>query len=63
MLLCLLSVRPETVSKHLRDIRQLLDQAGTTIQPGPQRLATLQDRQALIIWVKIKSACYFPASP
>jgi hypothetical protein len=39
----LLSVRPETVSKRLRDIRQLLDQAGTTIQPGPQHLATLQD--------------------
>jgi hypothetical protein len=39
----LLSVRPETVSKRLRDIRQLLDQAGVTIQPGPQRLATLQD--------------------
>jgi Rhodopirellula transposase DDE domain len=39
----LLGVRPETVSKRLRDIRELLDQAGTTIQPGPQRLATLRD--------------------
>jgi hypothetical protein len=37
------SVRSETVSKRLRGIRQPLDQAGTTIQPGPQRLATLQD--------------------
>ena len=27
-------VRPETVNKRIRDIRQLLDQAGYTIQPG-----------------------------
>jgi DNA-binding Lrp family transcriptional regulator len=39
----LLRVRPETVSKRLRDIRQLLDQAGITIQPGPRRLATMED--------------------
>ena len=39
----LLGVRPETVSKRLRDIRQLLDQAGTTIQPGPQRLENLEE--------------------
>ncbi len=39
----LFRVRPETVSKRLRDIRQLLDQAGITIQPGPQRLANLED--------------------
>jgi len=39
----LFRVRPETVSKCLRDIRQILDQAGTAIQPGPRRLASLQD--------------------
>jgi Rhodopirellula transposase DDE domain len=39
----LFHVRPETVSKCLRDVRQLLDQAGATIQPGPRRLASLQD--------------------
>jgi len=39
----LLGVRPETVSNRIRDIRELLDQAGTTIQPGPHRLATLED--------------------
>jgi transposase len=39
----LLGVRPETVSKRLRDIRQLLNQAGTAIQPGPQRLGSLED--------------------
>ena len=31
----LFSVRPETINKRIRDIRQLLDQAGYTIQPGP----------------------------
>jgi transposase len=39
----LLGVRPETVSKRLRDMRELLDQAGTTIQPGPRRLASLEE--------------------
>jgi transposase len=39
----LLGVRPETVSKRLRDIRELLDQAGTIIQPGPQRLGNLEE--------------------
>jgi hypothetical protein len=39
----LLGVRPETVNKRLRDIRQLLDQAGAAIQPGPQRLASLEE--------------------
>src|SRR5262249_6673281 len=39
----LLGIRPETVSKRLRDIRELLDQAGTTIQPGPRRLANLEE--------------------
>jgi transposase len=39
----LLGVRPETVSKRLRDIRELLDQAGTIIQPGPRRLGNLEE--------------------
>jgi transposase len=39
----LFGVRPETVNKRIRDIRQVLDQAGHTIQPGPHRLASLDD--------------------
>jgi hypothetical protein len=39
----LLGVRPETVSKRLRDIRELLHQAGTIIQPGPRRLGNLEE--------------------
>jgi hypothetical protein len=31
----LFGVRPETINKRIRDIRQLLDQAGYTIQPRP----------------------------
>ena len=34
----LFTVRPETINRRIRDIRQLLDQAGHTIQPGPYRL-------------------------
>jgi hypothetical protein len=30
----LFSVRPETINKRIRDIRQLLEQAGHIIQPG-----------------------------
>ena len=37
----LFSVRPETINKR---IRQLLDQAGHTIQPGPHRLASGRSR-------------------
>ena len=33
----LFGVRPETVNKRIRDIRQLLGQAGHTIQPSPHR--------------------------
>lgn len=36
----LFSVRPETISKRIRGIRQLLHQAGYAIQPGPHRLAS-----------------------
>jgi hypothetical protein len=43
----LFSVRPETINRHIREIRQLLQQAGHTIQPGPNRLATLNDLHSL----------------
>ena len=38
----LFGVRPETINKRIRDIRQLLEQAGYTIQIGPHRLASLE---------------------
>ena len=59
----LLSVRPETISKRIRDIRQLLDQAGHAIQPGPHRLASLDDLHSLAATAgitvppEIKTAC------
>jgi transposase len=34
---------PEVISRHIGDIRRLLRQAGHAIQPGPARLATLDD--------------------
>ncbi|MBM0228632.1 ISAzo13 family transposase [Micromonospora sicca] len=43
----LFRVRPETINRHLREIRQLLQQAGHTIQPSPHQLATLNDLYAL----------------
>ena len=39
----LFRVRPETINKRIRDIRQILDQAGHAIQPAPERLASLDD--------------------
>ena len=39
----LLGVRPETVSKRIRDIRQLLEQTGHNIHQYPNRLASLDD--------------------
>src|SRR5438093_817829 len=39
----LFGVRPETINRHIREIRQLLRQTGHTIHPGPHRLATLGD--------------------
>jgi hypothetical protein len=39
----LLGVRPETVSKRIRDVRQLLEQAGHNIHTHPNRLASLDD--------------------
>ena len=59
----LFGVRPETVNKRIRDIRQLLDQAGHPIQPGPHRLASLDDLYQLArstgiaIQPEIKTAC------
>jgi hypothetical protein len=59
----LFSVRPETINKRIRDIRQLLDQAGHTIQPGPHRLASLDDLNSLAtaaeitVPPEIKTAC------
>ena len=59
----LFGVRPETVNKRIRDIRQLLDQAGHAIQPGPRRLASLDDLYSLAAAEgitappKIKTAC------
>ena len=59
----LLSVRPETINRRIRDIRQLLDQAGHAIQPGPHQLASLDDltsfasAQGITAPPKIKTAC------
>lgn len=39
----LFSVRPETINRRIRDTRDLLDQAGHTIEPTQQPLATLDD--------------------
>jgi hypothetical protein len=56
-------VRPETINRRIRDTRQLLDQAGHTIQPGPHRLASLDDLYSLattaeiILPPEIKTAC------
>ena len=59
----LFGVRAETISKRIRDIRQLLDQAGYAIEPGPHRLASLDDLYRLAIATGIvippetKTAC------
>jgi transposase len=59
----LFSVRPETINKRIRDIRQLLGQAGHAIQPGPRRLASLDDlhrlaaAEGIVISSEIKTAC------
>jgi len=59
----LFRVRPETINKRIRDIRQLLEQAGHAIQPGPHRLASLDDLYTLarstgiVIQPEIKTAC------
>ena len=59
----LFSVRPETINKRIRDIRQLLDQAGHTIQPGPHHLTSMEDicqlavEEGIEIPPEIKTAC------
>ncbi len=59
----LFSVRPETINKRIRDIRQLLGQAGHVIQPAPHRLASLDDlldlaaANGIIAALKTKTAC------
>ena len=59
----LFSVRPETINKRIRDIRQLLGQAGHAIPPGPHRLASLEDlhklaaAEGIVISSEIKTAC------
>jgi transposase len=60
----LVNVRPETINRRIREIRQLLEQAGHTIQPGPHRLASLDDlynlatAEGITIASEIKTACY-----
>jgi transposase len=39
----LFTVRPETINKQLRNIRELLQQAGHTIPPRPDKIATIED--------------------
>jgi predicted glutamine amidotransferase len=59
----LFGVRPETISKRIRDIRQLLEQAGHTIQPAQRRLSSLDDlyqlaaTQGIAIPAETKTAC------
>jgi hypothetical protein len=59
----LFSVRPETINRRIREIRELLDQAGHVIQPGPHRLASLEDlynlatAEGVVIQPGINPAC------
>jgi hypothetical protein len=59
----LFSVRPETINRRIRDIRQLLRQAGYAIQPGPHRLPALTDlctlatAEGIAIPPQLKAAC------
>jgi hypothetical protein len=58
----LFQVRPETINRHIGDIRQLLHQTGHAIQPSTRKLATLDDlyrytaEQGIHI-PQIKAAC------
>ena len=55
--------RPAIAANSGSDIRQLLDQAGHAIQPGPHRLASLDDLYSLVaaegitVPPEIKTAC------
>jgi hypothetical protein len=59
----LFGVRPETINKRIRDIRQLLDQAGYAIEPGRHRLTSMDDLYRFAVAAdvvtppKIKAAC------
>src|SRR5437773_1724295 len=59
----LFGVRPETINKRIRDIRQLLEQAGYTTRSGPHRLASLEDlhrlaiTEGIVIPSEAKTAC------
>jgi hypothetical protein len=59
----LFGVRPETINRRIRDIRQLLEQAGHTIQPGPHHLASLDNlsrlatAEGITISSEIKTTC------
>ena len=59
----LFSVRPETINRRIREIRELLEQAGHVIQPGPHRLASLKDlydlatAEGVVIQSGINPAC------
>lgn len=59
----LFTVRPETLNRRMRETRQLLQQAGHTIQPSPHRLPTLEALydlaavEGIIPPPKIKAAC------
>ena len=54
---------PRRSTGRIREIRQLLDEAGHTIQPGPHRLASLDDlynlatAEGITIASEIKTAC------
>jgi hypothetical protein len=39
----LFTIRPETINKQLRSIRELLQQAGHTIPPSHDKIATIDD--------------------
>lgn len=59
----LFTVRPETLNRRIRETRQLLQQAGHTIQPSPHRLPTLEALydlaavEGITLPSKIKAAC------
>jgi len=59
----LFQTTPEVISRHIGDIRRLLHQAGHTIQPGPAKLATLDDlyrhatAHGITTPAEIKTAC------
>jgi Helix-turn-helix of DDE superfamily endonuclease len=59
----LFNVRPETINRHIRQTRQLLQQAEYTIQPAPHQLTTLNDlhslatAQGVTVPTDVKTAC------